>query len=210
MRAGKKKKQPPTTDAGDYSPERRDLGWLLAFADVTADKIRALSARKQKEWRKKVYEFPRGMVVGPGGGADPITPELINELAVSVRAILDCWRREQPYFLYANTLGGLRWMLAGDTVKLMGDLSSMFKLQAVQLLALQGKWLRRCASPSCASPSYAHLFVARKTGAYCSQRCAAREVMRRYRALQRERAAQGGESLEGAALSPLGEKNTER
>jgi hypothetical protein len=138
------------------------------------------------------------MVENPGGGADAITLEQIDELAKAAREMPGSWHGGQSYFLRSQRLN-VRWLLTKNNVKLMGDFASMFKLEAMWLLAGDDakKWLRLC-------PLCRRLFAARKNAAYCSPKCSNREEKRRYRARLRERAMGRLKPLAGTA----GEKST--
>jgi hypothetical protein len=194
------------------------LGKLLEFSELTVDGVRKLSARKQKALCERIYFFPifHGQVEGPGGGADAITPEKIGEIAFALGVMLRSWQQRRPYSLKSRgeedekgeKPGPLRpdeikltWRLTGKLVKPGGDLASMLKFEAMQLLKSDGHWLRRCAGTR---PPCRRLFVTRKAGAvYCSPRCAKRIEMRRYRARLRERATSGAPKRQRAAVKKL-------
>ena len=168
-----------------YSPERTRLGWLADGAKLAPVGAHNLSADEQQRWRERLYAFPRGMVEGPGGGADAIELDQIDEFFGAARDMLACWRGDRAYLLSSRQVN-VRWQVSpGGVVKLMGDVVSMCKFEAMPLLAGDDakKWLRVC-------PSCSRVFAARKNAVHCSPQCSNREEKRRYRARQKARAAE--------------------
>jgi hypothetical protein len=174
-------------------PEKRDLVWLLNFVALDLEHERS-HARRWRALQYAIHHFPlRGGGVQledeqvRGGPEEAISYALAANLQADAAEMLRRRIERQGYTLRPSELGGrFWWRFTEGAATLCGEFVPLFKLRIGQLLTSHGKWLRRCKSDSCASPAFLHLFVAHKAGLYCSETCADRETMRRYRNKQRK------------------------
>lgn len=162
------------------------LAWLVEFSQVSPAGIEnldigPLEALSREVWLFLTSSLRKGIVTGVR--FDPTRQDL-GELAELTRSWILLLLADGDFTpaisIEPSTFGKLGTHLelrdGRMSFSAYGDGKALFVQHAVEVLAAEGRRLRRCASPTCGQP-----FVQRKRGSFCSPRCSRRERMRKYR-----------------------------
>lgn len=155
--------------------ERQRLLWLVAFGALTRNEIAKLSEFQLARLRSQVWSFPyRTMTLGSD---DTLAPKKIAELASKVGAGIRALMRGDPW---RPKIGSITLYVAlrneQAQLRYIADHWDGFLLEAGELIASEGKRLRKCAHGVCQK-----VFVANKRQTFCGERCAQIERAERFR-----------------------------